>query len=61
MLNKNVLSICDLSREQIISVIDVANYLKNSLNARGSKTPILSGKILGMIFQKPSTRTRISF
>lgn len=60
-MNKNVLSICDLSREQIISVIDVANYLKNPLNARGSKTPILRGKILGMIFQKPSTRTRISF
>lgn len=55
------MSICDLSREQIISIIDVANYLKNPLNARGSKTPILKGKILGMIFQKPSTRTRISF
>lgn len=60
-MNKNVLSICDLSREQIISIIDVANYLKNPLIARGSKTPILRGKILGMIFQKPSTRTRISF
>ena len=50
-----------MSREQIISVIDVANYLKNPLNASGLKTPILRGKILGMIFQKPSTRTRISF
>jgi ornithine carbamoyltransferase len=61
-LNKNVLSICDLTIEQINSVLDIANYLKkNSLNNRSSKTQILTGRILGMIFQKPSTRTRISF
>jgi ornithine carbamoyltransferase len=59
-LNKNILSICDLSSEQILSILDLANYLKDPLNNNGSKTP-LSGKILGMIFQKPSTRTRISF
>ncbi len=60
-MNKHVLSICDLPREQIVSVIDIANYLKNPLNTHVSKTQILRGKILGMIFQKPSTRTRISF
>ena len=60
-MNKNVLSICDLSREQIFSVLDVATYLKNPLNAGGSNNSVLKGKILGMIFQKPSTRTRISF
>lgn len=59
-MNKNILSICDLSSEQILSILDLANYLKDPLNNNGSKTP-LSGKILGMIFQKPSTRTRISF
>jgi ornithine carbamoyltransferase len=59
-LNKNILSICDLSSEQILSILDLANCLKDPLNNNGSKTP-LSGKILGMIFQKPSTRTRISF
>jgi ornithine carbamoyltransferase len=60
-LNTHVLSICDLSKEQIISVLDIARYLKNPLNAGDSNTAVLKGKILGMIFQKPSTRTRISF
>jgi ornithine carbamoyltransferase len=60
-LKKNVLSICDLSSEQILSIVDLAVYLKNQLNIKDSKTQFLRGKILGMIFQKPSTRTRISF
>lgn len=60
MLNKNVLSICDLSSEQILSILDLANYLKDPLNMPDSKIQ-LKGSILGMIFQKPSTRTRVSF
>ncbi len=60
-MKKNVLSICDLSSEQILSIIDLAVYLKNQLNTLDLKTQFLRGKILGMIFQKPSTRTRISF
>jgi len=60
-LKKNVLSICDLSSEQILSIIDLAVYLKNQLNIKDLKTQFLRGTILGMIFQKPSTRTRISF
>ena len=60
ILNKNVLSICDLSSEQILSIIDLAIYLKDPLNISNSKKQ-LEGKVLGMLFQKPSTRTRISF
>lgn len=59
-MNKNILSICDLSSEQILSIIDLAVYLKDPLNTINSKKQ-LEGKILGMVFQKPSTRTRISF
>ncbi len=59
-MKKNILSICDLSSEQILSILDLAVYLKDPLNIKGSKTQ-LSGTVLGMIFQKPSTRTRISF
>jgi ornithine carbamoyltransferase len=59
-LNKNILSICDLSSEQILSILDLANYLKDPLNLSESERQ-LKGSILGMIFQKPSTRTRVSF
>jgi ornithine carbamoyltransferase len=59
-LNKNILSICDLSSEEILSILDLAIYIKDPFNISNSKTQ-LRGKILGMIFQKPSTRTRVSF
>jgi ornithine carbamoyltransferase len=59
-LNKNILSICDLSSEEILSILDLATYIKDPFNFSDSKTQ-LRGKILGMIFQKPSTRTRVSF
>jgi ornithine carbamoyltransferase len=59
-LNKNILSICDLSSEEILSILDLATYLKDPLHVSDSKAQ-LRGKILGMVFQKPSTRTRVSF
>ena len=59
-MNKKILSICDLSSEEILSILDLATYIKDPLNFSDSKTQ-LRGKILGMIFQKPSTRTRVSF
>jgi ornithine carbamoyltransferase len=59
-LNKKILSICDLSAEEILSILDLASYIKDPFNISDSKTQ-LRGKILGMIFQKPSTRTRVSF
>jgi ornithine carbamoyltransferase len=40
--------------------LDLAVALKKELNAGGNQ-PILKGKVLGMIFQKPSLRTRVSF
>lgn len=57
---KSFLSIHDFTTEQIMRVIDLAAALKAEQKA-GVPHPILKGKTLGMIFVKPSTRTRISF
>lgn len=59
-MKKNVLSICDLSSKQILDILHLAEILKSQVNIQDSKKQ-LRGRILGMIFQKPSTRTRISF
>lgn len=59
-MKKNVLSICDLSSKQILDILNLAETLKSPVNVQESRKQ-LSGRILGMVFQKPSTRTRISF
>jgi ornithine carbamoyltransferase len=59
-LKKNVLSICDLSSKQILDILNLAEILKSPVNDQESRKQ-LRGRILGMVFQKPSTRTRISF
>src|SRR5437764_1328822 len=58
--NKDVLSLLDLSSNEILSIIKSASQLKKELKG-GKSRQLLKGKILGMIFQKPSTRTRVSF
>lgn len=59
-MKKNVLSICDLSSKQILDILNLAEILKSPVNVQKSRKQ-LRGRILGMVFQKPSTRTRISF
>jgi ornithine carbamoyltransferase len=61
--NKDVLSLQDLSSEEILSILRLSANLKNELKSGdGEKaSQLLKGKVLGMIFQKPSTRTRVSF
>lgn len=61
MLKKDILNLCDLSSDQILSILDLSIFLKDQFNREGSNSKYLNGKILGMLFQKPSTRTRISF
>ncbi|MCX7826359.1 MAG: ornithine carbamoyltransferase, partial [Verrucomicrobiae bacterium] len=46
--------------EQLQYLLDLAVRLKTEWRA-GSNPPLLKGKVLGMIFQKPSLRTRVSF
>lgn len=55
---KHLLSILDLERDDIICLINDAIKIKRELIDVSSA---LKGKVLGMIFQKPSTRTRVSF
>jgi ornithine carbamoyltransferase len=58
--NKNILSLQDLDLKEISILLDLAADLKKEFRS-GKSRPLLKGKILGMIFQKPSTRTRVSF
>ncbi len=57
---KHLLKLLDWSTEEILDCLDLADRLKAERKA-GIKHPILEGKTLGMIFQKSSTRTRVSF
>ena len=57
---KHLLKMLDLSTEEIIEILNLADQLKYELK-HGIPHPHLKGKTLGMIFQKASTRTRVSF
>lgn len=57
---KNLLTLAELSPKEFVGLIDEAIKLKKELKKGGNK-PILKNKTLTMIFQKPSTRTRVSF
>lgn len=57
---KHLLKLLDLSREEITEILNLADQLKYE-REHGIAHPILQGKSLGMIFQKASTRTRVSF
>ena len=60
-MKKDFLSITDLSKDEIIHLINLTIDLKEELINNGSNIPYLNGKTLTMIFEKPSLRTRISF
>jgi len=60
MKGKNLVSINDLSREEVTQILETAEIIKLRHYFR-EEQPILKGKVLGMIFQKPSLRTRVSF
>ena len=57
---RDFLSLQDYSGEEIRDLIDLAHDLK-SRQKKGEPQPLLAGKTLAMIFEKPSTRTRVSF
>lgn len=60
MKGKDLLSIHDLSAEEVKRILDLSKDLK-AKQKRGEEHHLLKGKTLGMIFQKSSTRTRVSF
>ncbi|MDI6643085.1 MAG: ornithine carbamoyltransferase [Candidatus Hodarchaeaceae archaeon] len=57
---KHLLSMQDLSPKEVEAILDKAAELKQKLR-KGEPHELLHGKTLGMIFAKPSTRTRVSF
>ncbi len=57
---KDFIAITDYASEEIQDLLDLSVRLKNERQA-GKNAPILEGKVLAMIFQKPSLRTRVSF
>ncbi|MFB9761953.1 ornithine carbamoyltransferase [Ectobacillus funiculus] len=58
---KDVLTLEELSSEEIVSLIQLAVQLKKQRAETGSNPNVLQGKVLAMIFDKSSTRTRVSF
>ena len=52
---KNLISAADLSKKDILKIFKLIDKLKNK------RKPLLKDKVLAMIFEKPSTRTRVSF
>jgi ornithine carbamoyltransferase len=56
----HLVSIADLTKDEIWQIVNLAEDLKKEWRSGGNK-PLLAGKTLGMIFQKPSLRTRVSF
>jgi ornithine carbamoyltransferase len=59
-MKKDFIAISDYSPKELQDMLDLAVKLKKEYMAGGNK-PIFKGKVLGMIFQKPSLRTRVSF
>jgi ornithine carbamoyltransferase len=57
---KDLLTLDELTDNELSKIIDEGIKLKKQLK-KGSHKPILKNKTLGMIFEKPSTRTRVSF
>jgi len=57
---EHFLDIFDHSPEELQDILDLAVRLKKEYFS-GGNTPLFKGKVLGMIFQKPSLRTRVSF
>ena len=59
-MERNFLAITDFSKNNLEKLLELALSLKKEYFSRGNP-PLLKGKVLAMIFNKPSLRTRISF
>ena len=58
---KDLLSLYDLSREEIVHILDTAEEFKKVSQRNVKKVPALRGKTVVNLFVEPSTRTRLSF
>lgn len=57
---KNLVTLCDLTPQDIHEIFDLTALLKNELQ-QGVRRPRLAGRVLTQVFEKPSLRTRVSF
>ena len=60
MKKKDFLLLSNYTKDEILSLLALAAELKDK-KRRGEPHPLLQGKTLGMVFEKSSTRTRVSF
>lgn len=58
---QHFISIAETSTDDLRHLLDVAGRLKAQYKTTGRNDPLLAGKVLAMIFEKPSLRTRVSF
>ena len=59
-MKRDLLRLADLSTQEIETILALAKRLKAELRA-GTPHPLLAGRTLAMIFEKPSLRTRVTF
>src|SRR5262245_17542567 len=57
---KHFLTLLELEADQLRSLLKEAATMK-AAHLRGQRQPLLAGRVLGLIFEKPSLRTRVSF
>jgi aspartate carbamoyltransferase catalytic subunit len=60
LVGRDVVSISDLSKDEIRAVLDRAAYFEKQLS-EGQRLALLNGRVLATVFYEPSTRTRLSF
>jgi ornithine carbamoyltransferase len=58
---RDFISVLDFNREELETILEVAKWLKMRNAVGEPQTKILKGKVLGLLFASPSTRTRLSF
>ncbi len=56
MKNKSLVSIEDYSKDDILRILELAEYFENN-----QEHDLLKGKVIASLFFEPSTRTRLSF
>ncbi len=58
---RSLLTLKDVKPEEFIEMVNRAMYYKSMIGAKKEVAPLLKGKYAGLLFEKPSTRTRTSF
>src|SRR5512137_2030462 len=59
-MKKDLVSIADLSRDEILGLFDLAQKLKADIRQQG-RLELLKGRVMTLVFEKPSLRTRVTF